>query len=129
MIPRPWSFAAVTCPTPQSRSTSSGWRNSSSCPAGTTRRPFGFATPLSQCNDQSHLVIVQYHGPEGFFIGGVFAGTPCGVCQIAVTSSGPVGSHIIGTFAGTLQQENGSSCNATMATIDGSFDAIREADG
>ena len=37
----------MTGPTPQSRSTGSGCRNSSSPPGGTTRRPSGFATPLA----------------------------------------------------------------------------------
>lgn len=90
----------------------------------------GYATPLSQCNDPSRLVLIQYHGPEGFFLGGVLGGNTCGVCQIAVTSSGPVGSHIVGTFSGTVQQDNGmNTCNASTASIAGSFDAIREADG
>ena len=45
--PTSWSFAAVTAPTPQRRSTASGRRNSSS-PVGSTRsRPSGFATPLA----------------------------------------------------------------------------------
>ncbi len=45
----PWSrsLAAVTSPTPQSRSTGSGCRNSSSPSTGTTSRPSGFATPLA----------------------------------------------------------------------------------
>ena len=45
--PRSWSFAAVTRPTPQSRSTGSGWRKPSSSSGGTTSRPFGFATALA----------------------------------------------------------------------------------
>ena len=40
-------LAAVTGPTPQSRSTGSGCRNSSSPSGGTTSRPSGFATPLA----------------------------------------------------------------------------------
>ena len=47
VIPRPRSLRAVTCPTPQSRSTGSGWRNASSPSGGTTSRPSGFATPLA----------------------------------------------------------------------------------
>ncbi len=47
LMPRSWSFAAVTGPTPQSRSTGSGWRNSSSPSGGTTSRPSGLATPLA----------------------------------------------------------------------------------
>ena len=38
---------AVTRPTPQSRSTGSGWRKPSSSSGGTTSRPFGFATALA----------------------------------------------------------------------------------
>ena len=45
--PRSCSFAAVTRPTPQSRSTGSGWRNASSAPGSTHRSPFGFATALA----------------------------------------------------------------------------------
>ncbi len=37
-----WSLAAVTSPTPQSRSTGSGCRNASSPSTGTTSRPSGF---------------------------------------------------------------------------------------
>jgi hypothetical protein len=47
VIPRSWSFPAVTGPTPQSRSTGSGWRKASSPFGGTTSRPSGFATPLA----------------------------------------------------------------------------------
>ena len=46
-MPRLCSFAAVTCPTPHSRSTGSGCRNVSSRSGGTTSSPFGFATPLA----------------------------------------------------------------------------------
>ena len=46
-MPRSCSLAAVTRPTPQSRSTGSGWRNSSSPSGGTTSRPSGLATPLA----------------------------------------------------------------------------------
>jgi len=45
--PRSWSFRAVTRPTPHSRSTGSGCRNSSSPSTGTTSRPSGLATPLA----------------------------------------------------------------------------------
>ena len=45
--PRPRSFRAVAAPTPQSRSSGSGCRNSSSPPAGTTSRPSGFAERLA----------------------------------------------------------------------------------
>jgi hypothetical protein len=93
----------------------------------------GFATPLSHCNDPSRLVLIQYHGPEGFYVGAILDSTQCGVCQIAITASGGIGSHIVGTFSGTIQQENGSNSCDTSATasavIDGSFDAIREDDG
>ena len=41
------SLAAVTGPTPHSRSTGSGCRNSSSPSVGTTSRPSGLATPLA----------------------------------------------------------------------------------
>ena len=47
MMPRDRSFAAVTGPTPQSRSTGSGWRKPSSSSGGTTSRPSGLATPLA----------------------------------------------------------------------------------
>ena len=47
VIPNRWSLAAVTGPTPQSRSTGSGWRNASSRSGGTTSRPSGLATPLA----------------------------------------------------------------------------------
>src|SRR5438552_2358617 len=47
-IPRSWSLAAVTAPTPQSRSTGRGWRNASSRSGGPTRRPSGFATLLGR---------------------------------------------------------------------------------
>ena len=46
VIPIRWSRPAVTGPTPQSRSTGSGWRNASSV-GGTTRSPSGFATALA----------------------------------------------------------------------------------
>ena len=46
-IPRACSLPAVTGPTPQSRSTGSGWRNASSPSGGTTSSPSGFATPLA----------------------------------------------------------------------------------
>ena len=46
-IPRARSFAAVTGPTPHSRSTGSGWRNLSSWSGGTTSSPSGFATALA----------------------------------------------------------------------------------
>ena len=41
-MPRRWSFSAVILPTPQSRSTGSGWRNASSSAGGTTSRPSSF---------------------------------------------------------------------------------------
>ena len=47
VMPRPWSFSAVTGPTPQSRATGRGWRKSSSRSGGTTRRPSGLATALA----------------------------------------------------------------------------------
>ena len=47
VIPRSWSFLAVTGPTPQIRSTGRGWRNDSSPSGGTTSRPLGFATALA----------------------------------------------------------------------------------
>ena len=47
VIPRAWSLPAVTTPTPQSRSTGSGWRKASSPSGGTTSRPSGLATPLA----------------------------------------------------------------------------------
>ena len=47
VIPRLRSFPAVTGPTPQSRSTGSGWRKASSPSGGTTSRPSGLATPLA----------------------------------------------------------------------------------
>ena len=47
VMPRSCSLAAVTRPTPQSRSTGSGCRNSSSPSGGTTSRPSGLATPLA----------------------------------------------------------------------------------
>ena len=47
VIPRSWSFRAVTAPTPHSRSTGSGWRNVSSASGGTTSRPSGLATALA----------------------------------------------------------------------------------
>ena len=47
VMPRSLSLAAVTGPTPQSRSTASGWRNDSSSWGGTTSRPSGLATPLA----------------------------------------------------------------------------------
>jgi hypothetical protein len=46
-IPTLRSFRPVAGPTPQRRSTGRGWRNSSSLPGGTRRRPSGFATPLA----------------------------------------------------------------------------------
>ena len=48
-IPTRRSFPAVTGPTPQSRSTGSGWRKASSRSRSgdTTSRPSGFATPLA----------------------------------------------------------------------------------
>ena len=45
--PRPWSFSAVTRPTPHSRSTGSGCRNASSPSGGTSSSPSGFATALA----------------------------------------------------------------------------------
>ena len=45
--PRSCSLPAVTGPTPQSRSTGSGSRKARSRSGATTRRPFGFATPLA----------------------------------------------------------------------------------
>ena len=50
--PRSCSFAAVTRPTPQSRSTGSGWRNPSSSSGGTTSRPFGFATAARHLREE-----------------------------------------------------------------------------
>ena len=47
LIPRSRSLPAVTGPTPQSRSTGSGWRKASSPSGGTTSRPSGLATPLA----------------------------------------------------------------------------------
>ena len=47
VMPRSLSLAAVTGPTPQSRSTASGWRNDSSSWGRTTSRPSGLATPLA----------------------------------------------------------------------------------
>ena len=47
VIPRPRSLSAVTGPTPQSRSTGSAWRKTSSRSGGTTSRPSGLATPLA----------------------------------------------------------------------------------
>ena len=47
VIPRARSLPDVTGPTPQSRSTGSGWRKASSPPAGTTSRPSGLATALA----------------------------------------------------------------------------------
>ncbi len=89
----------------------------------------GFATPLNLCGDQSRLVLIQYSGPEGGYLGGILQSNNCGDCQIAITQSGPVGAHIVGTFSGTVQENNGmGTCNANTATITGSFDAIREAD-
>ena len=46
-MPRSCSFAAVTGPTPHSRSTGSGWRKASSRSGGTTSSPSGLATPLA----------------------------------------------------------------------------------
>jgi hypothetical protein len=46
-MPRSWSFEAVTRPTPQSLSTGSGWRKSTSPSGGTLSNPFGFATALA----------------------------------------------------------------------------------
>ena len=47
VMPREWSFSAVFRPTPQSRSTGSGWRNACSSSGGTTSRPSGFDTALA----------------------------------------------------------------------------------
>ena len=47
VIPRSRSFAAVTWPTPQTRSTGSGWRKSNSPSGGTTSSPSGFAPALA----------------------------------------------------------------------------------
>ena len=47
VIPRSCSFAAVTAPTPHTRSIGSGWRKASSSSGGTTRSPSGLATPLA----------------------------------------------------------------------------------
>ena len=46
-MPRSWSLAAVTGPTPHSRSTGSGCRKASSPSGGTTSSPSGLATPLA----------------------------------------------------------------------------------
>ena len=46
-IPTLRSFIAVAGPTPQRRSTGSGWRKASSFPGGTRSSPSGFATPLA----------------------------------------------------------------------------------
>ena len=46
-MPRSCSLPAVIGPTPQRRSTGSGWRKASSSPTGTCRSPSGLATALA----------------------------------------------------------------------------------
>ena len=46
-MPRACSFAAVTAPTPHTRSTGSGCKKASSPPGATTSSPSGLATPLA----------------------------------------------------------------------------------